>query len=132
MTKEYYALYDIQLGEYKHNITGETVSEVAEDGANWWFEVSYDNELSDMQENYECNTEHINSLYNVSSYEEYENIRLNNLEKMNNLEYLKNNGFVIVSVSSLEYEILNDEETLECPSAYELERLCKNYNTKDY
>lgn len=132
MTEEYYALYDTQLEEYKHNITGESIKEVAEDGADWWIEVSYDDELNDIQLCYECDTEHINSLYNISSYEEYEDIRLNSLKEMNSLEYLENKGFEIVKITALEYEFLNDEETLECPSDYELKRLCKNYKTKIY
>lgn len=130
--QKYYALYDTQLGEYKHNITGETISEVAEDGANWWYDINYDSEIEDLLDRYESDENYINELYNVSSYEEFEEKQMKELREMDNVEYLEDKGFEIVKITALEYEVLNDEETLENPSDYELERLCKNYNTKVY
>lgn len=126
MTKKYYALFDTQLDEYRQ-ISGETLQDVAEDGANWWFDINYDSEIEDLLDRYESDEDYINELYNVSSYEEFEEKQIKKLREMDNVEYLEDKGFEIRNVSLLEYIVLNEIDYLEDTSEHGLQQACIEY-----
>ena len=122
--QKYYALYDEQMNGFTF-VTGETKEEVAEYGADWWWDINLDSEYEDIEYKYENHYEDIKEVYGELSFEDYELIKFEEIRNEDNVEYLSDRGFKIKEVSGKAYDILNEIDWHENRiHDYELDELC--------
>lgn len=124
--QKHYALYDEQMNGFTF-ITGETKEEVAEYGADWWFDINIDSEYEDIMYKYDNHYEDIKEEYGELSLDDYELIKFEEIRKEDNVEYLNDRGFEIKEISGKAYDILNEivdwhESRIH---EYDLDRLCQ-------
>lgn len=123
--QKYYALYDEQMNGFTFT-TGETKEEVADYGADWWWDINLDSELEDIEYKYENHYDDIQEKHGDISYEQYEEIYLNEIRLEDNIEYLSDRGFEIKEISEKAYNILNEIDWYESRIYdYELDKLCQ-------
>ena len=122
--KKYYALYDEQMNGFTF-VTGETKKEVADYGADWWWDINIDSEYEDIMYKYDNHYDDIKEEYGELSLDDYELIKFAAIRNEDNLEYLTDRGFKIKEVSEKAYNILNEINWHESRIYdYELEKLC--------
>lgn len=123
--QKYYALYDEQMNGFTF-ITGETKEEVANHGADWWWDINLDSEFEDIDYKYKNHYEDIKKEYGELSFEDYELIEFEGIRNEDNVEYLNDRDFKIKEISAKAYDILNEIDWHESRiHEYELDNLCQ-------
>ena len=119
MLQSYYGLYDHQLNGFSL-IACEDRDTTADINADWWFDIQYDDMITDFEETFIMQSE--------LSWEEYRDKKEKEWRNMDNHEFLENCDFEVVEITEDIFNMIENMNTFDNRLYIRLEDVQKHLN----